>query len=95
MDILESVTQKQFKRGMTNVRLFLHKSKGYMALFMEESASRWLNELVKLFSDKVYASLGIVKHCNLIIFPIFHSFISTFFIVYCEVKLLLKYCYKY
>ena len=75
MDILESVTQKQFKRGATNVRLFSHKSKGYMALFMEESASRWLNELVKLFSDKVYASLGIVKPCTLVMFPTLHSFI--------------------
>ena len=58
IDILENVAQKQFQRRLSPIRLFSHKSKGYMALFMEESASNWLNELVKVFSDKVHASLG-------------------------------------
>ncbi|XP_065054012.1 ubiquitin-associated and SH3 domain-containing protein B-like [Rhopilema esculentum] len=58
LDFLENITEKMLQR-MPSLKLFPHKSKGYMALFLEESASNWLSDLVKSFSERVHASLGI------------------------------------
>ena len=58
LDILELVTQKLFRKRPEKMKLFPHKTKGYMALFLEDSASSWLSELARTFTEKLKASLG-------------------------------------